>query len=284
MAPVMLRQATEGDIAAQEQIFRAAIGEVYEQRNLDAPAPPSEAFRAQHRHLLRHDAERCWVAEEDGELVGYAAALVRGEAWHLSSLFIAPGLQGVGIGKHLLERVWGEGYRNRRTLTDAIQPVSNGLYARRGLIPVAPNLHLGGEARAEDPGLEPAEPEATALAALDLAAYGFDRAVDHAYWQSIGTSTVWLRAGQPCAYSYTYAWDTIGPIAGVDGPAAADAFRAEVARSAGSATIVVPGTSRELVRAALEAGLGFTRPPGLLLLGADVEPPRALAISGYSLF
>ena len=279
-----LRLATESDLAAQEKIFRSAIGEVYEKRNLVAPTPPSQAFRAQHRHLLRHDAERCWVAEEDGVVVGYAAALARGEAWHLSSLFIAPDRQGTGLGKRLLERVWGEGYRNRRTLTDAIQPVSNGLYGSRGLIPVAPNLHLGGEARAEDPGLEPAEPRPSVLAALDHAGYGFDRAVDHAYWQSVGRCTVWLRAGEPCAYSYTYAWDMIGPIAGVDGPAAADAFRAEVARSAGPAAIVVPGTSRELVAAALEAGLRFTRPPGLLLLGRGVEPPRALAISGYSLF
>jgi len=281
---VELRLATEGDLAAQEEIFRAAIGEVYEQRNLVAPTPPSEAFRAQHRHLLRHDAGRCWVAEEGVVVVGYAAALARGEAWHLSSLFIAPDRQGTGLGKRLLERVWGDGYRNRRTLTDAIQPVSNGLYGSRGLIPVAPNLHLGGDARAEDPGLEPAEPEPSVLAALDQAGYGFDRAVDHAYWQSVGRCTVWLRGGDACAYSYTYAWDMIGPIAGVDGSAAADAFRAEVARSAGSATIVVPGTSRELVAAALEAGLRFTRPPGLLLLGAGVEPPRALAISGYSLF
>jgi GNAT superfamily N-acetyltransferase len=282
--PVELRRATEGDLAAQEEIFRAAIGEVYEQRNLIAPSPPSEAFQAQHRHLLRHDGERCWVAEEDGVIVGYAAALARGEAWHLSSLFIAPGRQGAGIGKRLLERVWGEGYRNRRTLTDAIQPVSNGLYASHGLIPVAPTLHLGGEARAGDPGLEPAEPEPSVLAALDQAAYGFDRAVDHAYWQSVGRCTVWLRGEDTCAYSYTYPWGTVGPIAGVDGPAAADAFRAEVARSGESVTIVVPGTSRELVAAALGAGLRFTRPPGLLLLGPGVDPPRALAISGYSLF
>lgn len=279
-----LRRATEGDLAAQEGIFRAAIGEVYEQRNLVAPTPPSEAFRAQHRHLLRHDGERCWVAEDDGRLIGYSAALARGEAWHLSSLFLAPDRQGSGIGKRLLDCAWGQGYRNRRTLTDAIQPVSNGLYASRGLIPVAPNLHLGGEARAEDPGLEPVEPEPSLLAGLDQAAYGFDRAVDHAYWQAVGRCTVWLRGGDVCAYSYTYPWDTIGPVAGVDGLAAADAFRAEVARSVGSATIVVPGTSRELVAAALEAGLRFTRPPGLLLLGPGVEPPRALAISGYSLF
>lgn len=279
-----LRRATEQDLAAQEEIFRAAIGEVYEQRNLVAPTPPSEAFRAQHRHLLRHDGERCWVAEEDGALVGYAAAFARGDAWHLSSLFVAPDRQGAGLGKRLLERVWGQGYRNRRTLTDAIQPVSNGLYGSRGLIPVAPILHLDGDARAADPGLESAEPEPSVLAELDQGAYGFDRAVDHAYWQSVGRCTVWLRGGDPCAYSYTYAWDTIGPIGGVDGPAAADACRAEIARSAGSATIAVPGTSRELVAAALEAGLRLTRPPGLLLLGPGVEPPRGLAISGYSLF
>ncbi len=279
-----LRPATDADLAAQEEVFRAAIEEVYEQRNLVAPTPPSEVFRAQHRHLLRHDAERCWVAEEGGRVVGYSAALARGEAWHLSSLFVAPARQGSGIGKRLLERAWGQGYRNRRTLTDAIQPVSNGLYASRGLIPVAPNLHLAGGARAENPGLEHAEPEPSVLAALDQAAYGFDRAVDHAYWQEVGRCTVWLRAGNPCAYAYTYAWDTIGPIAATDGPAAADAFRAEVARSPGAAAIVAPGTSRELVAAALDAGLRFTRPPGLLLLGPDVEPPRALAISGYSLF
>jgi GNAT superfamily N-acetyltransferase len=281
---VELRPASDGDLAAQEEVFRAAIGEVYAQRNLVAPTPPSEAFRAQHRHLLHRDPELCWVAVEDGRVVGYSAALARRDAWHLSSLFIAPDRQGAGIGKRLLERAWGEGYRNRRTLTDAIQPVSNGLYASRGLIPVAPILHLAGEARAEDPGLEPVEPDASSLAVLDRAAYGFERGVDHAYWQEIGRCTVWLRDGVARAYSYTYPWDTIGPIAGTDGSAAGDAFRAEVARSPGAAAIVVPGTSRDLVAAALEAGLRFTRPPGLLLLGRGVEPPRALAISGYSLF
>ena len=46
----------------------------------------------------------------------------------------------------------------------------------------------------------------------------------------------------------------------------------------------VPGSARELVEAALAAGLRITGPPGLLLLSRGVEPPRALAISGYWLF
>jgi GNAT superfamily N-acetyltransferase len=280
---VELRPATAADLSAEEAVFRAAIGEVYERFNLAAPTPPSEAFLSHHRHLLEHDAERCWVAVEKGSVVGFSAALGRGDAWHLASLFILPEHQGAGLGRRLLERSWGN-FSRRVVLTDAIQPVSNALYAKRGLIPVAPLLHLAGNPVVDPPGLEAADPQPDVLAALDRVSYGFDRGVDHAYWSDLGRCTVWLRGGEARAYSYTYEWDTIGPIAGVDGAAAAAAFCAEAARREGAASIAVPGTSRELVAAALEAGLRFTRPPGLLLLGPGVEPPRALAISGYSLF
>jgi hypothetical protein len=45
----------------------------------------------------------------------------------------------------------------------------------------------------------------------------------------------------------------------------------------------VPGSSRELVEAALAAGLRFEAPPGLLLLSAGVAQPRSLAIASYGL-
>jgi hypothetical protein len=34
-----------------------------------------------HRHLLAHDGERSVVAEVDGRIVGFTAALVRGDCW-----------------------------------------------------------------------------------------------------------------------------------------------------------------------------------------------------------
>jgi GNAT superfamily N-acetyltransferase len=278
-----LRLATTADLAAEEAVFRAAIGELYERHRLPPPNPPTEAFRAQHGHLLHHDAERCWVAEDDGRVVGFSAALVRGDAWHLAALFVLPEAQGAGLGKRLLDAVWGAPELRRRVLTDAIQPVSNGLYASPGLIPVTPVLHLAGTPRAVASTLDAVDPQDDVLVALDLAAYGFDRTVDHEYWRGIGTCTVWLRAGEPSAYSYAYPWGTIGPVAGVDGAAAADALRGELARAAGDVNVVIPGSSRELVGAAIEAGLRFTRPPGLLLLGPGVGPPSALAISGYAL-
>jgi len=44
------------------------------------------------------------------------------------------------------------------------------------------------------------------------------------------------------------------------------------------------GSAAPLVRVAIDAGLRFTKPPGLLLLGGEATAPSALAISGYALF
>lgn len=57
---------------------------------------------------------RGWVAEEHGEIVGFAIGLASGRLW---ALFVHPGAQGLGIGSRLHERVlaWF-GSRQVRTL------------------------------------------------------------------------------------------------------------------------------------------------------------------------
>ncbi len=265
-------------------VFNAAIGEVYGRHGLDPPAPPLDVFVAQQGHVLAHDAERCWVAEQGGCIAGYVSAIARGDDWFLSSLFVEPAAQAAGTGKALLDRAWGE-FPRRRTLTDAIQPVSNGLYAGRGMIPVTPALHLGGvPAPVPSAGLVPSPPNAAALRALDLAAYGFDRAVDHAFWGEIAPCTLWLDGGEPAAYAYVFPGDRIGPIAGRTAALAAAALQEELARTDGEASLVVPGSAREVVAAALGAGLRFVRVPGLLLLSPGVPAPESLVIAGYTLY
>jgi GNAT superfamily N-acetyltransferase len=280
-----IRPTTDADVPALDVVFRAAIGDVFRRHGFEPPNPPPEAFAAQQRHLLRHDAERCFVAEVGGRVVAFVAALERGDAWFLSSLFVRPGHQGRGLGRALLERAWGGESRRRMTLTDSIQPISNGLYARHGLVPTTPLLALVGTPRVEARDvLEPAAPTTEALAALDLAAYGFDRSVDHAYWSGVGRGTLWLRGGEAAAYSYVVDGAWIGPVGGADGRAAADALRAELARAEAQVRVLVPGTSRELAEAAFAAGLRIGGPPGLLLLSVGARAPTSLAISGYTLF
>ena len=195
-----LRPATEADLPAEHEVFRAAIGDLFRRHAFEPPNPPPEAFVAQQAHLLAHDAPRCFVAEEGGRVVAFAAALVRGDAWFLSSLFVRPEHQRGGVGRTLLDATWGDGYRRRLTMTDSIQPASNGLYARRGLVPSTPVLALAGTPAPAAPpaGLEAASGTAAPelLARLDLAAYGFDRAPDHAYWSRLARRTLWLRDGE----------------------------------------------------------------------------------------
>lgn len=279
-----LRATTREDLPTQYEVFRAAIGELFRRHAFDPPDPPYEAFAAHHGHLLDHDAERCIVAEQGRRVLGYVAALGRGETWFLSSLFVRPDVQARGVGRELLRAAWGD-FGHRVTMTDSIQPVSNALYAGCGLVPATPVFTFAGRVGERLPGgLEPAEPEAGALARLDAAAYGFDRSVDHDYWQRYATVTLWLRAGEPSAYSYAWEGGRVGPVAGFDAAAAAGALRGELARTSAASFVLVPGSCRELFTVALEAGLRIVGPPGLLLLSAGVEPPRALAVSGFSLF
>jgi GNAT superfamily N-acetyltransferase len=55
------------------------------------------------RHILRHDAEGCWVADDDGSVVGVAVAVRREKLWGLSGYFVHPDHQGAGIGAALLD-------------------------------------------------------------------------------------------------------------------------------------------------------------------------------------
>jgi GNAT superfamily N-acetyltransferase len=270
---VELRPTTAADLPALHRLFLAAITGVFEPHGLEPPRPPAEVFSTQQRHVL--ETGTSVVAADDGGLLGFGASWQRGEHWFLASLFVDPAAQGRGVGKALLDAVWGPATR-RLTITDAIQPVSNALYGRRGLIPATPVLTFTGRPRVDGRGLRP---EPAELAAIDAAAYGFDRAVDHAYWERHARRTTW-----PGAYAYVVPGGQIGPVAGLDADAAAGALAAEPVRAEGEVRVRIPGSSRALVEVALTAGLRLDTLPGLLLLSERVEPPTALAIAGYMLF
>jgi GNAT superfamily N-acetyltransferase len=270
---VELRPTTVADLPALYALFVAAINGVFEPHGFAPPGPRLDVFVNQQQHLL--DTGTSVLAEDDGRLLGFGASWQRDEHWFLASLFVDEAAQGRGVGAGLLDAVWGAAAK-RRTITDAIQPVSNALYARHGLIPATPILTFTGHPRSEGRGVRP---EAADVAAVDLAAYGFDRSVDHAYWQQHGRLTTW-----PGAYSYVFPGGAIGPVAGLDAGAAARALAAELARADGKVRVRIPGSSRALVEVALASGLRLEPVPGLLLLSETVQPATALAIAGYMLF
>jgi GNAT superfamily N-acetyltransferase len=243
-----------------------------------------EWFVAVSGHVLATDPERCHVAEIDGAIVGFSAAFVRDGVWFFAALFIDPDEQGKGIGRRLFDLTATDAPPRRVTITDSIQPISNALYARHGLIPTVPLLLFQGPSSVMAPaGLTAGAPEAGDLLELDRAGYGFDRSIDHPFWSRQRTCTVWRRDGRAVAYAYHSMTGSLGPLAGRDPASAADCLRAELAVRP-RAVVEVPGTARELVAVAIEAGLRLVPPPGILLLSADVQAPDRIAISNYFLY
>ena len=107
---LLVRPMRVEDLPACEEITRAAYFEVDRrtaQRSWPDPTPRSgparEAWLAKSRHKLTTDPGGCWVAEEDGVVVGLATSLRRELMWILCSYAVAPQEQGRGLGTLLLD-------------------------------------------------------------------------------------------------------------------------------------------------------------------------------------
>jgi GNAT superfamily N-acetyltransferase len=54
-------------------------------------------------HLLAHDPRGCWVAERNGDQLGFVVSFRRDLLWLLASFYVRPGFQGSGMGRPLLD-------------------------------------------------------------------------------------------------------------------------------------------------------------------------------------
>jgi GNAT superfamily N-acetyltransferase len=109
-ADYYIRPMRREDVAAVERLTDEGFLELDARtnpRSWPEPAPRSEAkaaaWRRRMEHLLHHDAEGCWVAEDGTGLIGVSAALKRDLTWILATFVVRPGLQGRGVGKQLLD-------------------------------------------------------------------------------------------------------------------------------------------------------------------------------------
>lgn len=128
MGNLLIRPMTQHDVAAAERVSAAGFHELdlrTHQRSWPEPVLRSpergSSWSARTTHLLATDPGGCWVAELDGELVGFATSLVRELMWILASYAVRPGLQGQGIGRPLLEAALAHGRGCLRGMLNASQ-------------------------------------------------------------------------------------------------------------------------------------------------------------------
>jgi GNAT superfamily N-acetyltransferase len=310
---VTYRRAEEADLPRVFEVFRTALNSYLVPAG--QPALPAEDDQSPaYRHYLRHDGERFWVAEatgvagvagvadaaDRGQVVAWGCGLLRGDWWFLSSLFVLPGAQGRGVGARLFALA-GTGAPDgavRATVTDSIQPISNTLYAHRGLLPREVLLGFGGRPR---PGLRPPrlgslEPEPLTPASvpdlrrIDEQVTGIDRAVDHEYYLTTSGRRGWLfrRAGRPAAYVMVRPDGWMGPAASVRAPDMQPATSFAIARlveeGAPRLRAGVTARSEGAQRAFWEAGLVFESTPGLLLASRPFGRLDRYLAASYGMF
>ena len=134
------RPARMDDLTRADEIVVASINELTERRGFGKMAsshPPNfQAFS------LRDDTEGLWVADDDGEIIGFAWSWVCGELWFLAQLFVAPDRQSDGIGNQLISKTFAHaqmrGTSIKALITFTFNSVSQGLYIPHGLFPRFP--------------------------------------------------------------------------------------------------------------------------------------------------
>ena len=227
--------------------------------------------------------EGLWVAEADGEILGFALSWVCGDLWFLAELFVAPSQQGRGIGNELLVRTFEHarkaGATNKSLITFTFNIVSQGLYIRHGLFPRLPIYFLSVPREALTSRLQgdtlrftPIEPTAShleTLAKLDVSALGISREKHHRYLLNDNTMKgVLLHDRDECiGYAYVSATGHVGPLALARARGMSAAFRTalDLAAASGAAQVsaFLPGVSEALGIAA-EHGMRITFPMVLM--------------------
>ena len=223
---ILYRPARAEDLQRAGELVAASINELCERHGfapMAAVRPPTFA-----RFSLEDDPDGLWVAEDAGEIVGFAFSWACGDLWFLAQLFVSPDRQGCGIGPALLERTLAHAQRSKaRTkalITFAFNTVSQGLYMRQGLFPRCSiyNLQVAREAvagglhgeRLRCVPIESTAAHLCALAQIDVAALGLSRAKHHRFLMADGaTRGFLLHAGDECV-GYAYVADGhVGPLA-----------------------------------------------------------------------
>ena len=275
--PLVLRLARAEELQRAEELVVRSINDLTERHGFGPMAtlrPPDFQLFS-----LKDDPEGLWVAEANGEIVGFALSWVCGDLWFLAELFVAPGQQGRGVGNELLSRTFEHARKAGATIkcliTFTFNVVSQGLYIRHGMFPRLPiymvsvaHDALMTRLQGEKFRLMPLEPTAShlkSLAQLDLSSLGVSREKHHRYLLNDSTMKgVLVHDGGDCiGYAYVSATGHVGPLAVAQARGMDAVFRTalNLAASSGSAQVsaFLPGTS-EALGIAIEHGMRITFP------------------------
>jgi ribosomal protein S18 acetylase RimI-like enzyme len=240
-----------------------------------AASPPSFQLFS-----LNDDPDGLWIAEDGGDILGFAWSWVCGDVWFLAQLFVDPARQGGGIGNELLKRTMEHGRKSKAAhkvlITFTFNRVSQGLYMRHGLFPKMPIYFFGAERERVMQGLPEPSLRSIAigggaatmerLAEIDSRAIGVSREKHHRYLlNDPATAGFLLCDGDDCVgYSYISSNGHIGPLAVMRTDILRDAFikalKLATNCSVEKISAFLPGTCDSALSLAVNQGMRITFP------------------------
>ena len=276
--PISYRPACVQDLERADALVVRSINDLTERHGFGPMAVPSPPLFQS--FSLEDDPGGLWVAEEAGQIVGFAFSWVCGDLWFLAQLFVSPSHQGQSIGRELLKRTLAHAQNgaasNKALITFAFNRVSQALYIRHGFFPQMPlyNVSVGrDELMNRLPAAElryvPLQDTASMLRDLeqiDLKALGVSREKHHRYLISNGAAKAVLlfEADHPAAYAYVSPDGHIGPLAAARPNVLEGAFMTALKLAAeGGASRVsafIPGTGEAALSTAIGLGMRITFP------------------------
>jgi GNAT superfamily N-acetyltransferase len=274
----MFRPARADELERAQELIVSSINDLTERHGFGAMASIRPAgFQL---FSFKDDPGGLWVAEDEGEIIGSAFSWVCGELWFLAELFIAPRMQGSGIGRELLRRTLSHadqaGAKTRALITFTFNTVSQGLYVRHGMFPRLPVYmfnadrnslaNTGRDASIEFRRVEPCGSHLAALAALDTSALGVSREKHHKYLLTDQTMNGFLLYDGDGCVGYVYVASTghVGPLAvtrrDLMAPALRSALRIATEGESDHISAFLPGNCEAALRVAADHRMRITFP------------------------
>jgi len=211
------RSGTLNDNYATYQVFQQSITDFGQRTGVMAITggndPDVLAGLWEHRRPLwehlTNTAEQYWLAENDGQAIGYARTILRDGVRELTEFFVLPSQQSGGVGRELLARAFPSNGARHRVIIATLDVRAQARYLKAGVYPRFTIQYLSRQPEAvsvpTDLAVEPLSAPSEhldVLATLDQAVLGHRRDVDHPWLGIERQRFIYRRNGQPVGYGY----------------------------------------------------------------------------------
>jgi GNAT superfamily N-acetyltransferase len=225
---ITYRKGTVDDSYNVFQVFSKSIIDLGERTNVMAITGGNqpevlESLWGRRKFLfdyLAESAAQFWVAEQDGEIIGYARSTDHDGLMDLTEFFVLPGRQSAGVGRELLARAFPETDAPHRAIAATMDERALSRYLRAGVYARFPIKYFSRKAEKvtveTDLVIEPLQIHLYLddLNRIDKQIIGHTRGDVHRWIASTRDGYVYKRGGEVVGYGYV--GENTGPFALLD--------------------------------------------------------------------